>query len=71
METFPQSGRQRPDIRPEVRALTIGNYLVLYRLANSASKSFASRMAHATSQHYFDRCRQANGSLRQRYAGKR
>ncbi|MES0032050.1 MULTISPECIES: type II toxin-antitoxin system RelE/ParE family toxin [unclassified Mesorhizobium] len=31
--TFPESGPKRPDIAAEVRALTIGNYLVLYRLA--------------------------------------
>ncbi|MER8968982.1 type II toxin-antitoxin system RelE/ParE family toxin [Mesorhizobium sp. M0808] len=30
---FPESGPKRPDIAAEVRALTIGNYLVLYRLA--------------------------------------
>lgn len=33
LATFPESGPQRPDIGAEVRALTIGNYLVLYRLA--------------------------------------
>jgi toxin ParE1/3/4 len=33
LATFPESGRQKPDIGAEVRALTIGNYLVLYRLA--------------------------------------
>ncbi|WP_292551364.1 type II toxin-antitoxin system RelE/ParE family toxin [Mesorhizobium sp.] len=33
LATFPESGPQKPDIGAEVRALTIGNYLVLYRLA--------------------------------------
>ena len=33
LATFPESGPSRPDIGTEVRALTIGNYLVLYRLA--------------------------------------
>jgi toxin ParE1/3/4 len=29
---FPELGRARPDIAPEVRMLTVGNYLVLYRI---------------------------------------
>lgn len=33
LASFPESFPQRPDIGAEVRALTIGNYLVLYRLA--------------------------------------
>ncbi|PAQ03668.1 type II toxin-antitoxin system RelE/ParE family toxin [Mesorhizobium mediterraneum] len=33
LASFPESGPKRPDIGAEVRALTIGNYLVLYRLA--------------------------------------
>lgn len=32
LATFPESGPRRPDIGAEVRALTIGNYLVLYRI---------------------------------------
>lgn len=30
---FPESGPRRPDIAAQARALTIGNYLVLYRIA--------------------------------------
>lgn len=30
---FPESGPLRPDIAAQARALTIGNYLVLYRIA--------------------------------------
>lgn len=33
LATFPESGPLRPDIGAGVRALAIGNYLVLYRLA--------------------------------------
>jgi toxin ParE1/3/4 len=33
LPSFPESGPKRPDIGAEVRALTFGNYLVLYRLA--------------------------------------
>ncbi|RWN26163.1 type II toxin-antitoxin system RelE/ParE family toxin [Mesorhizobium sp.] len=33
LASFPESGPKRLDIGAEVRALTIGNYLVLYRLA--------------------------------------
>jgi toxin ParE1/3/4 len=33
LASFPESDPKRPDIGTEVRALTIGNYLVLYRLA--------------------------------------
>jgi len=29
---FPESGPRRPDIGVDARALTIGNYLILYRL---------------------------------------
>ncbi|MEI5677412.1 MULTISPECIES: type II toxin-antitoxin system RelE/ParE family toxin [unclassified Mesorhizobium] len=31
LATFPDSGPLRPDIAPDARALTVGNYLVLYR----------------------------------------
>ncbi|MER8485884.1 type II toxin-antitoxin system RelE/ParE family toxin [Mesorhizobium sp. M1322] len=33
LAAFPESGPRRPDIARGARALTIGNYLVLYRLA--------------------------------------
>lgn len=33
LAAFPESGPRRPDIGAEVRALTIANYLVLYRFA--------------------------------------
>ena len=31
LAVFPESGPRRPDIAPDARALTIGNYVVLYR----------------------------------------
>ena len=34
LATFPESGPRRPDIGAEVRALTVANYLVLYRSAD-------------------------------------
>lgn len=34
LATFPESGPRRPDIGAKARALTIGNYLVQYRLAD-------------------------------------
>jgi toxin ParE1/3/4 len=33
---FPQSGPRRPDIAADARALTVGNYLVLYRLTQAS-----------------------------------
>jgi toxin ParE1/3/4 len=33
LAAFPESGPRRPDIGADTRALTIGNYLILYRLA--------------------------------------
>jgi toxin ParE1/3/4 len=33
LSAFPQSGPLRPDIADDARSLTIGNYLMLYRLA--------------------------------------
>lgn len=33
LAAFPESGSLRPDIGVDARALTIGNYLILYRLA--------------------------------------
>lgn len=32
LAVFPESGPRRPDIGADTRALTVGNYLVLYRL---------------------------------------
>jgi toxin ParE1/3/4 len=34
LATFPESGPRRPEIAVDARALTVGNYLVLYRLSN-------------------------------------
>ena len=31
LDAFPDSGPRRPDIAADARALTVGNYLVLYR----------------------------------------
>lgn len=33
LAAFPESGPRRPDVGADTRALTIGDYLVLYRLA--------------------------------------
>ncbi|WP_348630368.1 type II toxin-antitoxin system RelE/ParE family toxin [Mesorhizobium sp. M7A.F.Ca.US.008.03.1.1] len=33
LTVFPESGPRRPDIGADTRALTIGNYLILYRRA--------------------------------------
>ena len=33
LAVFPESGPRRPDIGADTRALTIGNYLILYRRA--------------------------------------
>ncbi|MBN9551864.1 MAG: type II toxin-antitoxin system RelE/ParE family toxin [Alphaproteobacteria bacterium] len=41
---FPESGPRRPDIGADTRALTIGNYLILYRLA--ADRIDVVRIAH-------------------------
>jgi toxin ParE1/3/4 len=46
LATFPESGRQRPEIGAEVRALTIGNYLVLYRLAEQRVEIVRVRVVH-------------------------
>ena len=34
LAAFPESGPARPDIAPDARSLTVGNYLALYRLAD-------------------------------------
>jgi toxin ParE1/3/4 len=32
--SFPEMGRRRPDLAPEVRSFPIGRWLILYRLAD-------------------------------------
>ncbi len=44
LATFPDSGSLRPDIAPDARALTVGNYLVLYR--HTATHIEIVRVAH-------------------------
>ncbi len=46
LRDHPLSGRERPDIRPNVRALVHGPYLIFYRFDPSADRVDVVRVLH-------------------------